>query len=163
MTLVSEKRISNIFKISLLVKVTQGSLEVIIGSILLFISTNTIIIFIEQYTNQELIENPHDSISTYISQVGHHLSVGGKTFTVFYLLSHGLIKLFLVIGLFKKKLWAYYAFIIILGLFVLYQIYRYSITYSVILLVFTLFDILLVYLTWHESKILKRYLKEQKN
>ncbi|MEP6595326.1 MAG: DUF2127 domain-containing protein [Ginsengibacter sp.] len=152
----SEKRITKAFKISVIIKSIQGILELAAGIILWFVSNASLIRLIKKYTREELIENPHDFISQSLLQIGQHLSVNGKSFAVFYLISHGVIKLFLIIGLIKKKLWAYHAFIMILGVFVLYQVYRYTITYSNLLLIFTLFDILLCWLAWKESMIIKR-------
>jgi uncharacterized membrane protein len=39
--------------------------------------------------------------------VAQGFSVGTQNFDVFYLLSHGIVKLFLVAALLKNKLWAY--------------------------------------------------------
>jgi uncharacterized membrane protein len=158
---VSEKRIERAFKISVVIKCIQGVLEFAGGILLWFISSASLIRFIQKITREELIEHPDDLISKSLLQMGQNLSGSGKSFAVFYLISHGLIKLFLIIGLIKKKLWAYYAFIVILGIFVIYQTYRYAHTYSLLLLIFTLFDILLCWLAWKESKIIKRGLNNE--
>jgi uncharacterized membrane protein len=155
----TERRITRFFKVSVLIKSIQGLLEVIGGILLLLTNIKTITLFITQYTNPELIENSNDIISISLNNIAQHLSSSGKTFVAFYLFSHGLIKLFLIIGLLKKRIKAYYAFIIILGSFIIYQIYRYVTMPSLILLIFTLFDILLVWLAWQESKILKKHLR----
>jgi uncharacterized membrane protein len=49
----------------------------------------------------------------------------------FYLLSHGLVKVLLVAGLLREKLWAYPASLIVLSAFIAYQTYRYSSTHSI--------------------------------
>ena len=152
---ISEKRITKAFKISVFIKCIQGILEFIGGILLWCISSASLIRFIEKSTREELIENPNDFISNSLLQIGQNLSGSGKSFAVFYLITHGVIKLFLIVGLIKEKLWAYYSFIVILAIFILYQSYRYSITRSLILLIFTLFDILLCWLAWNESKIIK--------
>lgn len=154
-----EKRIMLLFRIGVVVKTLQGLLEVIGAFILIFVNTNVIVRVIESMTRQELVEDPNDFFSKYLSQIAHSLSISNTTFAVFYLLSHGVIKLFLVIGLLKKKLWSYYAFIVCLIVFIIFQTYRYLHTFSISLLVFTLFDILFVWLTWHEAKMLKKHLK----
>jgi uncharacterized membrane protein len=149
-----------LFRIGVVIKTLQGLLEVIGGFILIFVSADVIVRTIESITRQELIEDPTDFFSKFISQVTTSLSVSNNTFAVFYLLSHGVIKLFLVIGLLKKQLWSYYAFIVCLIVFIIYQIYRYFHSFSISLLIFTLFDILFVWLTWHEAKMLKKHLKK---
>ncbi|MCX6795137.1 MAG: DUF2127 domain-containing protein [Candidatus Falkowbacteria bacterium] len=155
----SEKRVDTIFEVGVIIKSIQGVLEIIAGLLLIFINTNSLIQFIETYTHEELIENSHDIVSNSLLYIGQHIS-SNNFFAIFYLLSHGFIKLFLILGLFHKKLWAYYTFIWIIFAFVCYQVYRLNISYSPMLLIFTLFDVLLIYLTWLESKILKRHLKK---
>ena len=159
MKISEEEKITKVFKIGVLIKSVQGFLEIVAGVLLLFVNTHSIIANIKECAHEELIENSHDIISTFLSYVSQHIFFDVTYFIIIYLLSHGLIKLFLIIGLIHKKLWAYYAFIWILSAFSLYEIYRYSITHSQILLIFTLFDVLLIYLTWLESKILKKHLK----
>ena len=44
-----------------------------------------------------------------------------------------------------------------MGLFVLYQLYRYSYTQSFGLIVLTVFDIFVIILIWHEWRILRRH------
>lgn len=158
----SEREITKIFKIGVLIKSIQGALEIIAGIFLMFVSTDSIINYIKEFAHEELVENSHDMMSIFLSYVSHHIFLSGTYFLIIYLLSHGLIKLFLIIGLIHKKLWAYYSFIIILSFFTIYEIYRYSITYSLPLLIFLSFDILFIYFTWMEAKILKLHLKTLK-
>jgi uncharacterized membrane protein len=84
-------------------------------------------------------------------------SVASKDFYAFYLLSHGLIKLLLVIGLLRGKLWSYPASLAALGAFMVYQVYRYSYTHSPGLLVLTVFDAIVVWLIWQEWKVVRRH------
>jgi uncharacterized membrane protein len=46
--------------------------------------------------------------------------------------------------------WSYPASLVALGAFMVYQIYRYSYTYSAGLLVLTVFDAIVMVLIWHE-------------
>ncbi|BCG83133.1 hypothetical protein MesoLj113b_66750 [Mesorhizobium sp. 113-3-3] len=46
-----------------------------------------------------------------------NFSVSTQHFYAFYLLSHGIVKLALVVALLKNKLWAYPSSLIVLGLF----------------------------------------------
>ena len=73
-----------------------------------------------------------------------------------YLLSHGVIKLFVIIGLLQQKLWYYPTALVIFGLFIVYQLYRFSFTHSPWLLVLTVLDIIVMWLTWHEYSYLRR-------
>ena len=45
---------------------------------------------------------------------------------------------------------------LVFGLFIIYQLYRYQFTHSLWLLLITLVDALVIALTWHEWKYLRR-------
>jgi uncharacterized membrane protein len=68
-------------------------------------------------------------------------------------LSHGIVKLFLVVGLLRNKLWAYPAAIVVFVLFIAYQLYRLSSAPSPLLVLLTVFDVVVIGLTWHEYRI----------
>jgi uncharacterized membrane protein len=153
---VSEKKITTLFRISLIVKVTQGCLEVVLGVLFLYVKTDTIALLFQEFIRDELAENSYSKTSNFIIQTGNSIIAAGSLFIGIYLLSHGIVKLLLIIGVIKKKLWAYYTFIAILVAFILYQIYRYGITHSPLVLIFTLFDIFFTWLAWHESKSIKK-------
>lgn len=85
------------------------------------------------------------------------LSIGDLHFYSLYLLSHGAIKILLVVGLLRQKLWSYPASLIVLSLFVAYQIYRFVYTYSVGLVVLTGLDIVVMGLIWHEYRLMRKH------
>jgi uncharacterized membrane protein len=146
---------ASLFHISLIIKTIQGTAELLLGFAFLYIQSSTVTLFLQEFTRDELVENPYDKTSHFLLQTGNSIIASGTLFIALYLLSHGIIKLLLIIGILKKKLEAYYIFITILTLFIIYQLYRYSITHSVLVLIFTIFDILFCWLVWKESKILK--------
>jgi uncharacterized membrane protein len=80
-----------------------------------------------------------------------------KNFYTFYLISHGVIKLGLVVGLLRGKLWSYPASLVVLGLFIIYQMYRFSYTHGLGLIVLTVFDIVVLGLIWHEYQLVRRH------
>lgn len=65
----------------------------------------------------------------------------------------GLTKPTLVAGLLRGKLWAYPAALWFLTVFVLYQTYRIFLTYSVALAGLTAFDLVVMFLIWHEYRL----------
>jgi hypothetical protein len=72
-----------------------------------------------------------------------------------YLPSHGVIKLWLVIGLMRGRLQCYPIAISAFAFFIAYQLYRFSITHSIWLLAITAVDVVIV-LTWHQYRYLLR-------
>lgn len=67
-----------------------------------------------------------------------------------YLLSHGAVKVVLVIALLMNKLWAYPLMITVLATFIVYQVYRFSYSHSVSMILLTVFDVVVISLTWIE-------------
>lgn len=108
---------------------------------------------------EELTEDPRDFIANYFLQLAQNLSLSALHFAGLYLLTHGIIKLWLVIGLLRKKLWYYPAAMTIFGFFILYQLYRYSFTHSLFLLLITGIDLIVIGLTWHEYQYLREKLQ----
>ncbi|MDR3559143.1 MAG: DUF2127 domain-containing protein, partial [Candidatus Pacebacteria bacterium] len=82
-------------------------------------------------------------------------TVGAQVFGVVYLLAHGIIKIFLVVNLWEKKLWAYVTAIIFFLIFIAYQTYEYFLNQSVFMLTLTILDIFVVLLTWVEYERVK--------
>src|SRR5262249_34870214 len=78
------------------------------------------------------------------------------TFAAMYLLTHGLAKVVIVIALWMNRLWAYPVAIFVFAAFTLYQLFRVAHTHSVGLILLTIFDIAIVYLTWMEYQEQKR-------
>ena len=132
-------------------------IECVGGIMLYLVTTDTIASWVNLFTQEELIEDPNDFIASHLSQMAAEFSVASKEFYAFYLLSHGLIKLLLVIGLLRGKLWAYPASLAALGAFMVYQVYRYSYTYSPGLLALTVFDAIVMWLIWQEWGAVRRH------
>ncbi|MDN7444297.1 DUF2127 domain-containing protein [Burkholderia cepacia] len=80
-------------------------------------------------------------------------------FAALYLLAHGIIKLWLIIGLLRQRLWYYPTSIGIFGVFIGYQPYRFSFTHAGSLLLVTMLGVAITVLTLHEYRFLR---KEQK-
>ncbi len=151
--------IDKTFKISIFLKGINGLLE-IIGGILLFIFNPSKIAYIVLLlTQNEISEDPHDIIANYLINLSQNFSINTQIFSVIYLITHGIIKIFLVISLWEKKLWAYPLAISIFIVFIFYQIYRFSYNYSIGLLFLTILDIIIIILTWLEYKNLLKIKK----
>jgi uncharacterized membrane protein len=154
----SEHRIHQIFEIGILLKGAHALLECVGGIALAIVSTSTIVGLVNWLTQEELIEDPDDFIATHLLAMGQNLTLSTQRFYALYLLIHGIVKIFLVAGLLRNKLWAYPASLVVLGLFIVYQLYRFSHTHGVGLLALTLFDILVLGLIWHEYRVVRRHL-----
>lgn len=138
------------FEVGVGLKGLDGALEIIGGLLLLTISPRHVSTLVLQLTQHELSEDPHDLVASYLVTLGKGLTAGGQLFGAAYLLTHGIIKLALVAALLKRRLWAYPAAIGVFGLFAAYQLYRYTITHSLYLILLTILDAIVIWLTWLE-------------
>jgi uncharacterized membrane protein len=153
-----EKRVHQIFVVSVSLKGLHALIEIAGGLALYLVSTATIVNAITRWSYDEILEQRHDWIATRLLRFSSHFSVAEHNFFAFYLLSHGIIKGVLVAGLLREKLWAYPASIVVFGLFIAYQLYRYSWTHDVGLIVLSVFDVFVIALAFHEYRLLRKHL-----
>lgn len=153
-----ERTIRRIFDVSVVLKGLHALIEIGGGLLLYLVSTESIVGFINSYSQPELIEDPHDFIATHLLKFAQHFSVQEHDFYAFYLLSHGLVKIVVVVELLRQRLWAYPACFVVFGAFIAYQLYRYSYTHDVSLILLSLFDLFVVALAIHEYRLLKHHL-----
>jgi uncharacterized membrane protein len=149
---ISRQHVHRLFAVSVLIKGVDGVLETIGGILFMFVSPkalNNLVIFL---TAHEMSEDPDDWFSASLRHAVHNLSSDTKLFVSVYLFAHGLIKVFLVAGLLRKKLWAYPAALWFLGIFIFYQVYRFSHTLSLGLLALSAFDLFVASLVWLEYR-----------
>lgn len=138
------------FLVGIVLKGLDGLLEVIGGLLLLVISPTTIDQVTRALTQHELSEDPHDFFATHILHIAGALSGSTLRFGAAYLLSHGVVKIVLVRALLRNQLWAYPWLIVFLIVFIAYQVYRLTFAFSIGLVLLTLFDIVVVWLTYRE-------------
>jgi uncharacterized membrane protein len=161
--LLDEKNIHLVFEISLIFKGVIALVEIIGGILVYFVSQTFLMNIVLNITQDELTEDPKDFIAHYLIQSAQNLSISSQHFAGFFLVSHGIIKMFLIIGLLRKKLWYYPTAIVVFGLFIVYQLYRFSFTHSLWLLLITLIDVVVIWLARHEWKYLRERSDSQKS
>ena len=94
-------------------------------------------------------------IADYIARVDGDLARSGITFLIVFLIAHGLVKLALVYCLLKEIVRAYPAALLILVAFLIYQAYILIVQPSIGMALFTLLDIIIIWLVWGEYQDLK--------
>jgi len=154
----NERRIHQVFELSVLLKGAHAVIECIGGVVLALMPPGTIAALVNTWTQDELIEDPNDRIAAHLLAWAQDISVATQHFYAFYLLSHGVVKVLLVVGLLRGKLWSYPASLVALVLFIAYQLYRFSFTHSPGLIALTVFDVVMMWLIWHEWRVVRRHL-----
>jgi uncharacterized membrane protein len=153
----NEQRIHAIFRLSIMLKGAHALIECFGGLVLAVVSTHRIVSMVERFTQDALIYNHHDVVASYLLGAAHSLSVQTKNFYAFYLLSHGAVKVGIVIALLQNRLWAYPVSLVALAGFIVYQIYRVALVGAVGLVVLTVFDLIVMALIWHEYRVVRRH------
>jgi uncharacterized membrane protein len=143
------------FDAAILIKGIDGILEVIGGFLLLLVTPAGLMKVVALLTQHELAEDPNDLIAHAILNASRNFSISSRYFGAFYLVSHGVIKLFLIAMLWRRKLWSYPLAIVFLFLFIVYQVVRYTRTHSLWLIGLSVFDLAVILLTWLEYERLK--------
>lgn len=151
----TETEYSNLFKISLILKSFNAMFDILGGVFMWFASKIFLITFILNFFKNEITDDPHNIVGKFIVDSAATLSVSSQYFISIYLLIHGAVKIFLLINLFKKRLWAYPLSIFVFSALIIYQIYELYISFSVWVFLFTSFDTLMVLLVIHEYGVLK--------
>ena len=139
--------LDRVFDVSITLKGLDGVLEVIGGLLLLFLTPHRLNAIVAFLTQHELSQDPKDFIATHLLFYAQRYTASTALFLAAYLFSHGIIKIVLVVALLQQRLWAYPLAIVVLGAFIVYQIYRLALQLSLGLLALTLFDIFIVGLT----------------
>jgi len=149
------------FGLGLLLKGAFALAEIGAGLFIYFANRHFLLALAHAVTRMELMGDPHDFVANHLLHAAQNLSVSDRHFTAFYLISHGVIKLWLIIGLLRKRLAYYPAAMIVFGLFIVYQMYRYSFTGSISLLFITGLDLVVIWLTLLEYRHLGGIVKSR--
>src|SRR5579885_3678904 len=89
------------FRISLILKGLDGLFELIGGIALFFVTPSAIQHVVRTLTQHELSENPHDFIATHLIHFANTSSASTTFFGALYLVTHGLVKIILVVAVLK--------------------------------------------------------------
>jgi len=147
-----ERGIHEVFEISIVLKGIGALVETLLGVFLPY-STGTLDL-IRALLQNELIDDPEDFFASHLFSLINP-SPEALQFGSLYLLSHGIVKLILIVGLMRRKIWAYPASIAIFTLFIAYQSVRYLRTHSLWLLFLNIVDLFVIWLIWHEYRRLR--------
>jgi len=142
--------LDRIFEIGIILKGLDGVLETIGGLLLLALTPATINHLVSRLTQHELSEDPNDFIASHLLGYANGLTGSAVTFAALYLLVHGIVKIVLIAALLRNQIWAYPWMIGFLLLFIGYQLYRLVLSPTFGLSALTIFDAVIVWLTWRE-------------
>jgi len=147
-----DKLLDRTFFVSLILKLADGVLELAGGAVLLLLTPGQIQRAVAAVTRGELAEDPNDLIANVLVRYASQLNVSLTLFGAWYFLVHGVVKVLLVAAVLRDHLWAYPWLIGFLVAFIGFQGYELVVHLTWGLLLLTLFDIFIVYLTVREYR-----------
>ncbi len=141
-----------LFRIAMVVKGIDGAVELIGAITLLLVSGGTVQTLINDIISRDLLGPPDGSLARHFVAGTVEFASGDRTFAVVYLGLHGVVKLLLVIALLRKIRPAYPVAVVVLGLFVAYEVYRATQTGSVLLPFLAALDVAIIVLVIREYR-----------
>lgn len=150
-----EKDILWFFDLALLLKAANGALEILSAVLILLVPPSLVIKIAEFATSGEVTQDSSDFIATVIRDSAQAFAVHTHYLLALYLMFHGAVKVFLVIGIFAGKRIAYPLFMIALALFGAYEAYRGFVRGDLLLQALAIFDFSVLILTSYEYR--RRY------
>ena len=138
------------FEVGIAMKGFDGLLEILGGAIIFFMKSSEMNDIVRKVCEHLLARAPHSTVAIHMFNASQSMTSGSARFAALYLLSHGLVKVVLVTCLWLGKLWAYPLTIAVFSAFAIYQAFRFTHTHSWALVILTIFDVLIILLTWNE-------------
>jgi uncharacterized membrane protein len=145
---VFQQRLHQLFLVTVAIKAAHALVELAGGIALYLFSTDLILRWLWEASRS----------SDLIARFAHGFSKPEHEFYAFYLVSHGIINGAIVAGLLLRKRWSYHATFVVLTLFIAYQLYRYSYTHDIGLIVISIIDLIVLALAWNEYRVFKHHL-----
>jgi uncharacterized membrane protein len=138
-----------LFNAAVAIKAFDGVLE-FIGGTFLAMKPGWIGPATEALAENLLARHPANWLMEVAARWGDGLSMDTEHFASSYLIAHGLAKVFIAWGLFREKLWAFPSALVVFGLLILFQLYRFTNTHSLTLAALITLDVAVCCLIWRE-------------
>lgn len=141
-----------LFHLGMWWRIFYGFLRIIIAIFLLqHVGTPLSDIFLKLMSH-EIIQDPNDRVI----QMVHHLPYLVTYYLAFYFMFWGAIDIFMSILLLRHQLWAFPVAIYMIVVFIIYELFRFSHTHSLILLAVIVMDIFIIWIIRKEYQKLKK-------
>jgi uncharacterized membrane protein len=145
-----------LFRFALFLKGVDGATELVGAVVLLLLPAVDVQQLVADILARDLLGPPDGFLARHLVTGTAEFASGNRTFVVLYLALHGIVKLALVAALLRHYLPAYPLAVVVLGVFVGYEVYRAAITHSVLLPFLAALDVLVIVLVIREYRALKR-------
>jgi uncharacterized membrane protein len=145
-----------LFRAALLLKGRDGAVELLAAVALAAATPDLLEGVVRVVLDHHLLGGPHSDLAMRFAAGEEQFLGSGRTFAVVYLALHGVVKCGLVLAMAQRVRPAYPVAAVVLGLFVVYELYRATRTGSVLLPAFAALDLLIIALIIREYLRLRR-------
>ena len=133
-----------LFDIVVILKGLNGLVELVAGAALIMIPAGAIANWADLMTRHELSTDPNDVIANLVMHWAANFGHGTQVFAAIYLLLHGVAKSALAGLLLLGQKIAYPIALVFFSLFVVYALYRLTLSWSWVLAIVVAFDIIAI-------------------
>lgn len=137
------------FDVAVAIKAINGVLEIAGGYFLVF-KPGWVGPAEATWAADLLVHHPANWFAQTVARWGGSLTVDTEHFASVYLVAHGVAKVFIAWGLIRERLWAFPIALVVFGLLIAYQLYRFAHTHSLTLAFLIALDVAVCYLIWRE-------------
>jgi uncharacterized membrane protein len=149
---ISRKTSHSLFLAGIIAKAVISLGEIASGLIFTFFSYEKLYNIVFLFFGGELAENPRDFVWEHIFRAFQSFSSTPRAVWAFIFLSHGIVKIILLSGLWRNKRWSYPASIAVFSFFIVYQLYQSLLTPSILLWFITFLDAAVLFLVGNEYR-----------
>ncbi|MGH7995992.1 MAG: DUF2127 domain-containing protein [Opitutaceae bacterium] len=129
------------YQIGIVIKGLDGVIETVGGVLFLAVDSEKFARLTSGLAQRLLASDPDDWIARDLGRSFARFTGATKLFAGAYLLGHGVLKIFIVVSLFRRRPWAYLTAIGALGIFIAYELYRFfAHTHGFTLIALAVFD-----------------------
>jgi uncharacterized membrane protein len=144
-----------LFRLALGIKAVDGAGELIAALALLLVPGAVVHAVVNAIISRDLLGPPDGSLARHFVAGTGGFESGNRAFAVIYLGLHGMVKLALVVALQRSWRPAYPTALVVLGAFVIYELYRATQTGSLLLPFLAGLDVAVIVLIFREYRLLR--------
>ena len=132
------------FRIGLFAQALLGLAQFASGVVLKLSPQGAILRLVDWFTRNEIVDDPQSQVVQLITGWASKVSAQGEGFYVYYLLGHGALNVFAAVALYRHWRGSYPLSMVVLGLFMIFQMWEFFHTYDPMLLVLTAIDVVVI-------------------
>jgi uncharacterized membrane protein len=145
-----EKITHGLFLLTIVAKGSLGLAQIATAAAIFFGITDRLPRFAQSLIAAELAEDPNDFLAARVVSMLKAFPTLDFTFYTYYFAAHGLLHVVVVAALLTGASWAYPSAMVVLAVFIVYQMFEWMAVGGTMLLVLSAIDFLVIFLTFIE-------------